>query len=440
MQPGALQLAFVGDDFTGSTDALEQLSLAGLRTALFTALPTPAQLAAAGPLDCFGIATHTRSLDPVAMEDGLRPLFMALRDLGPRHVHYKVCSTFDSSPQVGSIGRALEVGANVFRRRFVPIVVGAPRLGRYCGFGQLFARDGIGSNGRIYRLDRHPVMSRHPVTPAYDADLRDHLARQTAARVTLVDFLALDRSPEESVAALEHALREAPAAVLFDSLTEAHLARIGDLLEREANAASPLFSIGSSAIEMALAATVRGATPAAWPKLEEAKPLLVLSGSCSAVTARQIAWAESQGFVVRTLDLAAAARGVTTDLLIRSALADLRAGKSVVLATSRGETDAALAAQPAAARGRLGTVLGETARAILTELPLRRMLISGGDSSSYAAAALGLARLTMLAPLSPGAPICHAHAPGSPLDGVEVVFKGGQVGADDFFGRVARGS
>jgi uncharacterized protein YgbK (DUF1537 family) len=440
MNSRALQLAFVGDDFTGSTDALEQLALAGLRTALFTALPTADQLAAAGPLDAFGVATHARSLDPAALEATLRPLFAALRELRPRHVHYKVCSTFDSSPQVGSIGRALEIGADVFRRRFVPLVVGAPRLGRYCAFGHLFARDGIGSAGAVYRLDRHPVMSRHPVTPAYDADLRDHLARQTALRVALVDFLALNRTPAEAFAAVESALGSAPAAILFDVLTDPQLGRIGEILQREAGAGGPLFSIGSSAIEMALAASLAGAVaPGPWPELGAADPLLVLSGSCSAVTARQIAWAEAHGFSIHALDLAAAARGETTAALNAAVRHSLRAGRSVVLATSRGETDPALAATSAAARGRLGTALGLTARAVLADVPVPRVLVSGGDSSSYAATALGLERLQMIAPLTPGAPLCRACAPGSPLDGREIVFKGGQVGADDFFGRVARG-
>jgi uncharacterized protein YgbK (DUF1537 family) len=43
----------------------------------------------------------------------------------------------------------------------------------------------------------------------------------------------------------------------------------------------------------------------------------------------------------------------------------------------------------------------------------------------------------MLAQLTPGAPLCLARAPGSPADGVEIVFKGGQVGAPEFFARAA---
>ena len=46
----------------------------------------------------------------------------------------------------------------------------------------------------------------------------------------------------------------------------------------------------------------------------------------------------------------------------------------------------------------------------------------------------------MLAPLAPGAPLCRAYAPGSPADRLEVNFKGGQVGAPDYFGAAARGT
>jgi len=101
-------------------------------------------------------------MPPDAMAETLRPAFERLRALGTRHVHYKVCSTFDSSPTVGNIGRAIEVGQSVFEPELVPLLVAAPSLGRYCVFGNLYARMGIGSEGAIYRLDRHPSMSKHP--------------------------------------------------------------------------------------------------------------------------------------------------------------------------------------------------------------------------------------------------------------------------------------
>ncbi len=48
---------------------------------------------------------------------------------------------------------------------------------------------GIGSNGKIFRLDRHPSMSKHPVTPADESDLRLHLSKQTSKKTGLIDIL-----------------------------------------------------------------------------------------------------------------------------------------------------------------------------------------------------------------------------------------------------------
>src|SRR3954451_17031723 len=103
-------LSFYGDDFTGSTDAMESLALAGVRTVLFTAPPTPAMLSRYPDLEAFGVAGTSRAMTPQQMDRELRPIFEKLRELGAPIVHYKVCSTFDSSPQIGSIGKAIDIG------------------------------------------------------------------------------------------------------------------------------------------------------------------------------------------------------------------------------------------------------------------------------------------------------------------------------------------
>src|SRR3954466_15221486 len=103
-------ICFYGDDFTGSTDALESLALAGVRTVLFVEPPTAAQLARYPNLQAFGVAGMTRSKAPRKMNAVLDPALRALRNSGARHVHYKVCSTFDSSPRIGSIGHVIDLG------------------------------------------------------------------------------------------------------------------------------------------------------------------------------------------------------------------------------------------------------------------------------------------------------------------------------------------
>ncbi len=422
-------LAFYGDDFTGSTDALESISLAGARTVLFLEPPTAAQLERYPDIQAIGVAGLTRSLGPGAMEKKLRPAFAALRELGVRHVHYKVCSTFDSSPMVGSIGQAIELGAEIFGGRFVPVLVGTPVLGRYCIFGNLFARYGIGSEGEIYRLDRHPAMSRHPVTPANESDLRRHLALQTQNKIALIDVLQLARPVPDICAAVDAEVAAGARIILFDALYPEHVVTLGTVFSRCAETSTPSFSVGSSSVDTALAAhwNADGTLQrrAEWPAIERAEPMLVISGSCSPVTAGQIEYALAHGFLGVRFDPASSDGAALFEVV-----AALRSGCSTLVYTNRGESTAS--PLPAS---RVGAALGTLAREAVAQTGIRRLVIAGGDTSSYAGRALGLEAVEMIAPLAPGAPLCRAHAPGSPADLLEINFKGGQVGAEDYFVR-----
>lgn len=438
-----LLLTFYGDDFTGSTDALEQLTFAGVRTALFIVPPTPAQLRQFPGLQAVGVAGMTRSLPPDAMEEELRPAFKTLRALGARHVHYKVCSTFDSSPAIGSIGRAIDVGTGIFRPPFVPLLVGAPLLGRYCLFGNLFARFGIGSDGAIHRLDRHPSVSRHPVTPMTEADLRLHLAKQTKKKIALFDILKVALPKAEARTALKNILADQPDIILFDVLCQKQLHHIGGLIDAFASAKRPLFSVGSSGIEMALAAhwakvgTLRCGVRSA-QRSDPTSQILVGSGSCSPVTLRQIAWALKHGFAEVALDASVLASGQKPGAEIqratKAAARLLQSGNSVIVNTARRGTDKRIVTKLGSRTAQvLGTALGKILRGALAQNPVRRLCIAGGDTSSYAVRALGIEALEMIAPLTPGAPLCRTFAPDSPADGCEIVFKGGQVGGENYF-------
>src|SRR5581483_4750260 len=180
--------AWYGDDFTGASDTLATVAQAGLRTILFCGVPTYEQLRRAGSLDAFGIAGAARAMAPDAMRAELGRVAPFLSASGARILHYKCCSTFDSAPHVGSIGVAVDSLRGLAPDYPVYIVGGQPSLGRYCVFGQLYAVAQQG--GPVYRIDRHPAMSRHPVTPMQEADLRVHLARQVLNDIGLVDIRA----------------------------------------------------------------------------------------------------------------------------------------------------------------------------------------------------------------------------------------------------------
>ena len=185
----ALRLAFYGDDFTGSTDALEVLSSAGWRCALFLQEPDARTLARHPGLDAVGIAGDSRAMTPAEMDAQLPPTLDWLARAGAPVIHYKVCSTFDSGPGIGSIGRVMELARARLAGACIPIVAATPHLARFCVYGNLFAR--AGTDGRIYRIDRHPIMKVHPVTPMDEGDLAVHLARQCGLTL-LADPTALD--------------------------------------------------------------------------------------------------------------------------------------------------------------------------------------------------------------------------------------------------------
>ena len=180
--PDGLLVSWYGDDFTGSAAVMEVLSFAGLPSVLFLDLPTPAQLARFAGLRGIGVASTARAHGPDWMQAHLPPAFERLQALAAPITHYKVCSTLDSAPGLGSIGRAIDLALPILDSAWTPVLVAAPPMRRYQAFGTLFAA----APGGVARLDRHPVMARHPATPMDEADVARHLARLTERPIGLV--------------------------------------------------------------------------------------------------------------------------------------------------------------------------------------------------------------------------------------------------------------
>ena len=428
-----LLLSYYGDDFTGSTDVMEVLTWAGLPTVLFTRMPGEVELRRFPAVRAIGVAGESRSCSPEWMSANLPAIFERLRSLGAPLCQYKVCSTFDSSPEVGSIGRALEIGLEVFGGAWAPIVVGAPKLGRYQAFGNLFAT--VGS--QTFRLDRHPTMSRHPITPMDEADLGAHLARQTKLPVSVVDLLALASDKGEQ--RLGEQISAGARAVFMDVVDEESLGRIGELVWK--NRYSAPFSVASSGLEYALAAHWRAqgdlGAPTDPPWASGVDRVVVISGSCSPETEASIRQSLASGYVSIRLDPLETAAGRSADPLSQ-ARQSLAAGRSVVLYTALGPNDQALIAGDRELTRRLGERVGELARDLLLQSSVRRAIVCGGDTSSHVGRALEAYALTAIAPMTPGSPLCRLWSNG-PLDGLEIVLKGGQRGGPHFFEQVRTG-
>lgn len=449
-----LHLAFYGDDFTGSTDALEVLAFAGLRCALFLKPPTQTMLDELGGFDAIGVAGESRSMSPEEMEINLPPIFKALKELSAPIIHYKVCSTFDSSPHMGSIGRVLEIARKTITDAPAPLIAGTPALKRYCLFGNLFARSG--TDEKIYRIDRHPIMSMHPITPMDEADLIRHFRRQTDLRIANLNITAFDGGRDLLDEALSEAVASAPAAILFDTLLDRHQTETGRLIDLLAEKSKRLFTIGSSGVEYALTQWWResGRIPPPSRSYDSFEPIpgvLSISGSASPLSSTQIDAAISAGFFEIAVDAASLVDESSRASLSRKVIADITAalfeGHSVIMHTAKGPHDSRISKMLDALEARgasrdearyqggreLGIQLGIITDAVLRSYPLRRLVLSGGDTSTQIMQVLGPEALEIKARFSPGAPLCRAISNKPHLENVEIALKGGQMGDASYF-------
>jgi uncharacterized protein YgbK (DUF1537 family) len=440
MAPVTPRLGWYGDDFTGATDTLAVLTQAGLRAMLFLGVPADAQLeraaeALGGPLDAVGIAGAARSMPPVRMTAELDPVGAFFARLAPPVLHYKVCSTFDSAPGIGSIGAAVRALRPHVRNPLVSIVGGQPSLGRYCAFSNLFAAAGRG--GSVERIDRHPTMRQHPVTPMQEADLRRHLALQGLEPVAALHCPTYALPPEAQDAALAAVIASGAPAVLLDAADPSHLAPVGRLLWRQAQA-QRLLAVGASSVAQALVAhwqaegTLDPAGATASSLASADAPVLVVAGSLSPVTARQVRAAVSYERIA--LQASELLDPTAAEAAVARIGASLAAGRHVLACTApadAAQADTAQAAGLAAATARLVRRLLDDQAA--QGRPLRRVGIAGGDTSSLATQALGLWGLSYCGSLGAGVAISRTHSETQGLNGIELMLKGGQMGGEDVF-------
>ncbi|MGI9520491.1 MAG: four-carbon acid sugar kinase family protein [Hyphomicrobiaceae bacterium] len=449
----SLLMAFYGDDFTGSADAMEALTVNGVRTALFLGHPSQERLnERLQSLQAIGISGTSRTMTPTQMDGELPDQFKLLNGLGPRLIHYKVCATFDSSPQIGSIGRAADIAFDVMKPASGVIVQGIPLLGRYVAFGNHFTVYG----DQRYRLDRHPVMSKHPITPMDEGDIRIHFAKMSSKKVALIDLIHLEESQKSISDRFDRCLAEGGDIVLFDTLSDKHLSEIGRLLHEKSEKGT-IFAIGSSGFEYAMARYWREIglveEPPEFSAIGPAERMIVVSGSAAANTAEQINFALTEGF---------GAVALSTDRLvndevaederkraIREALEHLNDGRSPLIYATLGPDDPIigktvdtvrrLRIDPSDTGKLIAKQQGLILRALLEETGINRVCVAGGDTCSHALRQLDIHSLELLMPIAPAAPLCLASSDNQTFDGLQVASKGGQIGTPDYFLKVMAG-
>ena len=427
-------VSFVADDLTGAADVLAQAHRYGLDAVLVvgggdTPKPTHA--------DVVGVAGPARSLGGDAFDELVRAQLARIARTGADVLLYKVCSTFDSLPTLGSIGRGIEL----LREQFpglgpVAVAPAQPQFGRYTAFSNHF---GVFA-GQVHRLDRHPVMSRHPSTPMHEADLRQVLAEQFTDR-QVPAAVHLPAYTDGSFTERWNACRtESVPAFIVDAVTDDHLDEVAHALRDDAGASGshPSVVVGSGGIMAALARTATGREARLPGRQQASGPVLAVSASASSTTAAQIGDAVTHGWtdIPVPVDLLSTDAPDLAAALEQQTAAALAAGRDVVVHPTRGSEDPRYAAagpvDPRHVGGLLGTLAGRMAATGLT----RDIAVLGGDTSSHALMAMGVHELRVDDQFVTAGPICRTDDRAA-VAGCRLLLKGGQVGPPDILRRFA---
>lgn len=413
-----MKLGCIADDLTGATDLALMLAREGFRTVQTIGIPEPGLDLSNS--DAVVVALKSRTIPAHEAVGQSLAAAEALRKAGARNLFFKYCSTFDSTDE-GNIGPVAEALLAFTGSDFTLACPAFPANGRAVYKGHLF----------INGVPLHESsMKDHPLTPMRDSNLVRVLQRQTKLSVGLVPFEDVESGPEAIRSAFAREKAAGHRIAIVDALTDNHLRAIG-----LAAADLPLIT-GGSGVAMGLPAAHRN-NNAPLPSSSvdgfdapEGREI-ILAGSCSAATQRQVQFAIEHGFPALRLDPMALATGKLT---AQTALAWLTSqptsGPSLIYSTA--SPDEVQDVQRKLGRMNAGAIVETALAEIAQGLPaagFTRLIVAGGETSGAVVNALGIQALTIGPEIDPGVPWTRTFA-GSDL---ALALKSGNFGAPDFF-------
>jgi uncharacterized protein YgbK (DUF1537 family) len=339
---------------------------------------------------------------------------------GAEQIVFKYCSTFDSTPQ-GNIGPVAEALLDLLREPLTIACPAFPANKRTIYKGHLFVGDQLLSDS---------PMKDHPLTPMRDANLVRVLQAQTGLPVGLVAYEVVRQGAAAIAWAFKDALARGERMLIVDAITDDDLREIG------AAAAGMKLITGGSGIAIGLpenlrkAGKLQAAPQGGTALVAPSGKAVILAGSCSTATRRQIETAQEAGMPSFKIDPVDVNSG---EISVEGVLAWMKDVQGIPLVYSSAEPDAVRNAQAMLGRERAGTIiehfLGELAVRLRGE-SYRRFLVAGGETSGAVVAALGVKAMRIGPEIDPGVPWTLSLGDAEPL---ALALKSGNFGADDFF-------
>lgn len=409
-------LGCIADDFTGATDLASFLVQSGMRTVQLIGVPT--EHVDLSDVDAVVIALKSRTLpSKLAVAQSIEALEW-LKQFNCEQYYFKYCSTFDSTEK-GNIGPVTDALLDNLGENFTIICPSLPVNGRTVYKGNLFVNDELLSESG---------MRNHPLTPMTDANLMRVMACQASGQVGLVPFEVVSKGAKSIKQAFMQLAKEHRYAVV-DTLSNKDLYIIG-----EACADLKLLT-GGSGLSVGLAKnyedkglfTIRNNSA----ELSKIKgETVVLSGSCSVMTQKQVArFKESfQSKKISPLELASGKSSL--DDFIAWFEKNRNAGALMFYATDTPENIKLVQAQLGVEQASeiVESFMADLVSA-LNKRGVTKFIVAGGETSGAVVKALNPRMLKIGESIAPGVPLTEIVGDSPKL----VALKSGNFGDEYFF-------
>lgn len=411
-------LGVIADDFTGATDIASFLVENGLPTVQLNGVPQDDT-----PVDSQAVVISLKSRScPVeqAVEQSLQALAWLQRQ-GCRQFYFKYCSTFDSTAE-GNIGPVTDALLDALGEQQTVISPALPVNGRTVYQGYLFVMD---------QLLSESGMRNHPVTPMTDSNLMRLMEAQATGRSGLVNAAEMDCGAAAVQDKLQQLAQQGVRYVVLDTLNEQHLLTQGEALKT-----MKLVTGGSGlAIGIARQWAQPGQVKAQSAGAPQGVKAVVLSGSCSTMTNKQVAryrqQAPAQSIDVSRCITASDRTAYAAELSTWVEEHAAQALAPLLYATAEPE-------QLQQTQQQYGTeAASQAVEALFAEVVARlkqrgfsRFIVAGGETSGVVTQALGIRGFHIGPCISPGVPWVRAIE-----QPVSLALKSGNFGDENFFAR-----
>lgn len=407
----ALRLGIIADDYTGATDISVTLVKEGMRVLQVIGVPQGDSIPP--DIDALVVALKSRTIAAEKAVSQAMQSHQTLCELGAEQIFFKYCSTFDSTAE-GNIGPVADALLEATGAALAFICPAFPANGRSVYMGHLFVGDTL--------LSTSPMRD-HPLTPMRDSNLLRLMARQSRHSVGLIAQTVVSLGHKAIQSAAERLAAQGHRYAVVDAISETDLREIGAAAEGMA------LVTGGSGVSMGLPSNFGVSASPSQSLPQVSGRSVVLAGSCSEATRRQISAVQDNWPWMR-LDPDAIASGRP----VAQQAVDWAAGaKTTPLIFASADPAEVAKTQARYGAERAGEMIEDTFAQIargLVARDFRRIVVAGGETSGAVLNGLGVSALSIFDEIDPGVP-WTATTQGD----VALALKSGNFGSPDFFSK-----